>query len=53
MSARPKIVIVGGGSNAWTPKIVKDMLLTPSLSGAEYVLFDIRGYLLDSTNRNM
>ena len=41
MVTKPKIVIVGGGSNAWAPKIVKDMLLTPSLSSAEYVLFDI------------
>ena len=39
--AKNKIVIVGGGSNAWTPNIVKDMLLTPGISKAEYVLFDI------------
>ena len=38
---RPKIVIVGGGSFAWTPHVVKDMLLTESLSNAEYVLYDI------------
>ena len=38
---KPKIVIIGGGSNAWTPNIVKDMLLTGSLAGAEYVLYDI------------
>jgi alpha-galactosidase len=36
-----KIVIVGGGSNAWTPMIVKDMLLTPELRGASFVLYDI------------
>ncbi|NQU38692.1 MAG: hypothetical protein HQ523_01935 [Lentisphaerae bacterium] len=41
MKSGPRIVIVGGGSNAWTPNIVKDMLLTPSLTEAEYVLFDI------------
>ncbi len=35
-----KIVIVGGGSNAWTPNIVKDMLLTPALADAEYMLYD-------------
>lgn len=39
---RPKIVIVGGGSVTWTPRIVRDMFLTPSLSDAEYVLYDIR-----------
>lgn len=36
-----KIVIIGGGSNAWTPNIVKDMLLTPALAEAEFVLYDI------------
>jgi len=38
---KPKVVIVGGGSNSWTPAIVKDMLLTESISDAEYVLYDI------------
>ena len=38
---RLKIVIIGGGSVAWTPHIVKDLLLTESLSNAEYVLYDI------------
>jgi len=37
----PRIVIVGGGSPAWTPRIVKDMLLTESLSSAHYVLYDV------------
>ena len=36
MSKKLKSVIVGGGSNAWTPNIVRDMILTPSLSDAEY-----------------
>lgn len=36
-----KITVVGGGSVAWTPALVRDMLLTPSLSAAEYVLYDI------------
>ena len=38
---RKRIVIVGGGSNAWTPKIMSDLLLTPALQDAEYVLYDI------------
>ena len=41
MANRCKIVLVGGGSNQWIPKLVKDMLLTPALSGAEFVLLDI------------
>jgi alpha-galactosidase len=39
---RPKITIVGGGSVTWVPRIVKDMLLTPSLCGAEFVLLDTK-----------
>src|SRR5690242_3874614 len=38
---RRKIVLVGGGSNAWTPTIVKDMMLTESLADSEFVLYDI------------
>ncbi len=37
-----RIVIVGGGSNAWTPNIVKDMLLTPGIADSTFVLYDIR-----------
>ncbi len=37
-----KIVIVGGGSNAWTPTIVRDMLLTEGLAGSTFVLYDIK-----------
>lgn len=36
-----KILFVGGGSNAWTPNIVKDLILTESLNGSEIVLYDI------------
>ena len=39
---RKKIVIVGGGSNSWTPNIVKDMLLTKSLAGSTFVLYDTK-----------
>lgn len=36
-----KILFVGGGSNAWTVNIVKDLMLTESLKGSEIVLYDI------------
>ncbi len=36
-----KLVFIGGGSNSWTPKIVKDMLLTDEIGETEYVLYDI------------
>jgi alpha-galactosidase len=36
-----RIVIVGGGSNMWAPNIVKDMLLTESIAGSEFVLYDV------------
>ncbi len=36
-----KIVFIGGGSYAWTPNIVKDMLLTESIRDSEFVLYDI------------
>lgn len=42
MQARKlKVVIVGGGSNAWAPALVKDMMLTEGIGGSEFVLFDI------------
>ena len=34
-------MLVGGGSNAWTPNIVKDMMLTEAIGDAEFVLYDI------------
>lgn len=37
-----RIVIVGGGSNAWTPNLVKDMLLTEPLADSTFVLYDIK-----------
>ena len=36
-----RILFVGGGSNAWTPNIVKDLMLTESLENAEFILYDI------------
>jgi len=39
-SSQLKIVIIGGGSNAWAPPLLRDMLTKPALSGAHFVLFD-------------
>jgi hypothetical protein len=36
-----RIVIVGGGSRQWGPKLVTDILTTPSLRDAHIVLHDI------------
>ncbi len=36
-----KIVLVGGGSCGWIPKIVKDMMLTESIADSRFVLYDI------------
>ena len=37
----PRIVIVGGGSFQWVPKLLLDIVNTPSLAEAEIVLEDI------------
>ncbi len=36
-----QITIVGGGSYQWTPELLADLLSTPSLHGAHFVLEDI------------
>src|SRR6476661_3482364 len=36
-----RIVIVGGGSRQWGPKLTADILTTPSLTDANIVLHDI------------
>ncbi|MEO6847447.1 MAG: hypothetical protein ABI443_07915 [Chthoniobacterales bacterium] len=41
MSSKPKIAIIGGGSPNWVKNLVKDMFLTPSISDATYLLYDI------------
>ncbi len=42
-----QITIVGGGSYQWTPELLADLLGTPSLHGAHYVLEDIDPVPLD------
>ena len=37
----PRIVIIGGGSHQWVPKLLVDIVNTPSLAEAELVLQDI------------
>ncbi len=37
----PRIVVVGGGSFQWVPKLLIDLVNTPSLADAELVLQDI------------
>lgn len=42
MTKKPvRIVLIGGGSYAWTPRIATDIMLEPVLAGAELVLHDI------------
>ncbi|MEN6479032.1 MAG: hypothetical protein ABFD20_05280 [Anaerolineales bacterium] len=36
-----RIVIVGGGSAGWGPKLMSDLFLTPALADATYVLHDL------------
>ncbi len=37
----PRIVIIGGGSYQWVPKLLVDLVNTPSLAEAEIVLEDV------------
>jgi len=46
-----RIVIVGGGSRQWGPKLVTDILTTPSTADANIVLHDIDGASLDRIDR--
>ncbi|MEI6422006.1 MAG: alpha-glucosidase/alpha-galactosidase, partial [Lentisphaerota bacterium] len=41
MSKIIKIVMVGGGSYNWSPRLLCDLVQTPELEGAEVVLLDI------------
>ncbi|MCD6231416.1 alpha-glucosidase/alpha-galactosidase [Candidatus Aerophobetes bacterium] len=42
-----KIVLIGGGSYTWGPKIVTDIVLEKSLEGSEIILHDINEEALD------
>lgn len=43
MYEKVKIVMVGGGSVNWSPTLINDLLLTPGLQKAHYVILDIDG----------
>ena len=43
----PKIVIIGGGSYTWGPQFIRDIAITPTLSGSSIVLHDINPEPLD------
>jgi len=36
-----RIIIVGGGSSAWGPKLISDLMLPPSIPDSTYILHDI------------
>jgi len=46
--AEPKIVLIGGGSYAWTPTIVRDIVTTQDLEGSTITLHDIDAKSLDA-----
>ncbi|MFH1616683.1 MAG: hypothetical protein ABIG61_16565 [Planctomycetota bacterium] len=49
--SRQKIVLVGGGSLGWAPGLVKDIVLTESLSDSEIILYDINKKASNLTKR--
>jgi alpha-galactosidase/6-phospho-beta-glucosidase family protein len=46
-----QVTIIGGGSYQWAPKLITDLLATPSLSGMRLVLEDIDPAPLESMGR--
>ncbi|MCF7837718.1 MAG: alpha-glucosidase/alpha-galactosidase, partial [Candidatus Marinimicrobia bacterium] len=38
---RPKIAMIGGGSFAWMPRLLCDVMLTPELADADIRLLDL------------
>jgi len=45
--AKPKIVLIGGGSYAWTPTIVRDIVSMQDLEGSTITLHDVDAKSLD------
>ena len=41
MPKRVKIAMVGGGSYNWTPRLIRDIILTPGLERSDFRLLDI------------
>ncbi len=41
MATGKRIVLVGGGSSGWSPKLLSDLFLTPAIADATYVLHDL------------
>lgn len=41
MKSKLKIVIVGGGSYTWGPRLINDLVHTPAVEGSELILLDI------------
>ena len=46
-----KIVLVGGGSYAWSPQFIRDLITTPALQGSTIILQDIDSEALDLVYR--
>ena len=41
MEVKPKIIVVGGGSVNQSPTLMNDLMLTPGLENAQYVIYDL------------
>ncbi len=48
---RNKVVIIGGGSSQWTPRLAQDLFLRSGLAGSELVLVDIDQEALELLTR--
>ena len=46
-----KVVMIGGGSYAWTPKLAEDLFHQEQLDGSELVLVDIDPHAADTLRR--
>ena len=45
------IVLVGGGSSGWSPKLLSDLMLTPAIADGTYILHDLNQANLDRIAR--